>query len=71
MKPSKIRDQSVEELRNEEDRLKEEIFKLRFQNAIGQLDNPIKLRIIRKDLARVKTVLNEKSRAEAKSSVKG
>lgn len=71
MKPSKIRDQSVEELRNEEDRLKEEIFKLRFQNAIGQLDNPIKLRIIRKDLARVKTVLNEKSRAEAKSSAKG
>jgi large subunit ribosomal protein L29 len=71
MKPSKIREQSVEELRNEEDRLKEEIFKLRFQNAIGQLDNPIKLRIIRKDLARVKTILNEKSHAEAKSSAKG
>jgi large subunit ribosomal protein L29 len=65
MKPSKIREQSVEELENEESKLKEQIFKLRFQNAIGQLDNPLKLRTVRKDLARVKTILHEKRRAQA------
>ena len=65
MKPSKIREQSVRELKNEEERLEQQIFKLRFQNAVGQLDNPLKLRVVRRDLARVKTILNEKRRAEA------
>jgi large subunit ribosomal protein L29 len=65
MKPSKIRDQSVQELDNERTRLEEQIFKLRFQNAVGQLDNPLKLRTVRRDLARVRTILNEKGRAQA------
>ena len=64
MKPSKIRDQSVPELENERTRLEEQIFKLRFQNAVGQLDNPLKLRTVRRDLARVRTILNEKRRAQ-------
>ena len=65
MKPSKIRDQSVQELENERTRLEEQIFKLRFQNAVGQLDNPLKLRMVRRDLARVRTIMNEKLRAQA------
>ncbi len=65
MKPSKIRDQSVQELENERTRLEEQIFKLRFQNAVGQLDNPLKLRTVRRDLARVRTIMNEKLRAQA------
>ncbi len=68
MKPSKIRDQSVQELENERTRLEEQIFKLRFQNAVGQLDNPLKLRTVRRDLARVRTIMNEKRRAQASAS---
>ncbi len=71
MKPAKIREQNVQELLNEEGRLEEQIFKLRFQNAVGQLDNPLKLRVVRRDLARVKTILNEKRRAEADASTSG
>lgn len=65
MKPSKIRDQSIQELENERTRLEEQIFKLRFQNAVGQLDNPLKIRTVRRDLARVRTIMNEKLRAQA------
>ena len=65
MKASKLREQSVSELQQEESKLEEQIFKLRFQFAIGQADNPMKIRLARKDLARVKTVINEKRRAES------
>ncbi len=65
MKPSKFREQGVPELEAEQSRLEEQIFKLRFQNAVGQLDNALKLRIVRRDLARVKTILNEKRRDRA------
>ena len=71
MKPSKIRDHSVPELELEESNLKEQIFKLRFQFAIGQADNPMKIRQARKDLARVKTILNEKRRASARPESEG
>ncbi len=64
MKPSKIRDLSLPELETERGRLEQQIFKLRFQNAVGQLDNPLKLRMVRRDLARVRTILNEKLRAQ-------
>ena len=63
MKPGKIRDRSIEELELEEAKLKEQLFKLRFQVVIGQAENPLKIRTTRKDLARVKTILNEKRRA--------
>ena len=65
MKASKFREHSVAELEQEESKLKEQIFKLRFQFAIGQADNPMKIRLARKDLARVKTILNQKRRAES------
>ena len=51
----------VEELNKKLKDLKEELFNLRFQNAINQLDNPHKIADVKKDIARVKTILNEKN----------
>ena len=60
MKPSKIREMTEAELENELTNLKNELFKLRFQSATNQLDNPMKINAIRKDIARVKTVISER-----------
>ena len=60
MKPSEIRDKSVAELNEELVALKEELFKLRFQHAINQLENPLKLQSVKRDIARVKTILRER-----------
>lgn len=60
MKASKLREMSVEELQDEVSTLSEQLFKLRFQKATGQLDNVMKFRQVRRDLARIKTVLTEK-----------
>jgi len=60
MKPAKVREMGTEELKTKEQDLQEQLFRLRVQKSIGQLDNAIKLREIRRDIARVKTVLREK-----------
>ena len=60
MKPSKIREMTEAELENELTNLKNELFKLRFQSATNQLDNPMRINAIRKDIARVKTVISER-----------
>jgi large subunit ribosomal protein L29 len=60
MKPAKVRELGTEELKAKERELKEQLFRLRVQKSIGQLDNAIKLRDTRRDIARVKTVLKEK-----------
>ena len=65
MKAKELRDMTVIELGSKLNELKGELFNLRFQLATGQLDNPVKLRFIRKDIARVKTNLNEKQKANA------
>ena len=68
MKPQQVRDMSEDELRGKERELQEQIFKLRFQKSIGQLDNGMKMREIRRDIARVKTVLRQKeSRASGRA----
>ena len=67
MKPEKIREMSEADLRNREKELKEQLFKLRFQKAIGQLDNALKVRETRRDIARVKTILKETQAAPARS----
>ncbi|MBQ1225652.1 MAG: 50S ribosomal protein L29 [Clostridia bacterium] len=59
MKASEIRKMSVEELEKELAGLKEELFNLRFKHAINQLDNPHKIADVRKDIARVMTILHE------------
>ena len=60
MKPHKIREFSDEELRQKEEELTEQLFKLRFQTATGQMDNPQKLKLVRRDIARIKTVKRER-----------
>jgi large subunit ribosomal protein L29 len=60
MKPAEIRELSVAELNQKLSDLKAELFNLRFQHAINQLDNPLRLQLVRKDIARVKTVIREK-----------
>jgi len=64
MKPNKVREMSNVELENELSNLKAQLFKLRFQSATNQLDNPLQIKSVRKDIARVKTVLRERELAE-------
>lgn len=65
MKAKELTEMTVSELGTKMSELKGELFNLRFQLATGQLDNPVKLRFIRKDIARVKTILNEKQKANS------
>lgn len=60
MKATELREHTVEELRDKETELAEQLFALRLQKVTGQLDNPAKMVSVRKDLARVLTVLEEK-----------
>jgi large subunit ribosomal protein L29 len=60
MKPSKVREMGTEQLQTKVLELQQQLFRLRVQQSIGQLDNAIKLRETRRDIARVKTVLREK-----------
>ena len=59
MKASKIRELSLEEKVRKANDLKEELFNLRFQHEIGQLDNPQKMKQIKREIARVKTIIKE------------
>lgn len=56
-----LREKNPEELRRREGELREQLFRLRMQQAIGQLDDALKLRRTRRDIARVKTILKQKS----------
>ncbi|MDR3120831.1 MAG: 50S ribosomal protein L29 [Clostridiales bacterium] len=60
MKASEVREKSQIELEQELGALKSELFKLRFQLATNQLDNPMKLKDVKKSIARVRTVLRER-----------
>jgi large subunit ribosomal protein L29 len=60
LKAATLRDKTVDELVQQEEALREQIFKLRFQKAAGQAENPQRISLVRKDLARVLTVLREK-----------
>lgn len=60
MKPAKLRDMTSEELQVKEHQLTDRIFRLRFQIAANQVENPAQVHLLRKDLARVKTILREK-----------
>lgn len=61
-----IREINNADLLVEIDTLKEELFNLRFQQAIGQLENPSRLREIRKTIARIKTVITERELSDSK-----
>jgi large subunit ribosomal protein L29 len=60
MKPKELREFSDEELRVQLKTLKEQLFRLRFQLATAQLDNPMRIRQVKKDIARVHTILRER-----------
>ena len=62
MKVDEIRELGVDELRTREKELDDQLFRLRIQKSMGQLEAPAKVRGVRKDLARVKTILREKSK---------
>ncbi len=61
MKTTEIRDLSVAELNQKLADLKAELFNLRFQHAINQLENPMRLKAVKKDIARIMTIIREKA----------
>jgi large subunit ribosomal protein L29 len=65
MKVDKIRNLTEEELRNQEGELADQLFKLKFQLNMGQTESLKKIRGLRKDIARVKTILGERERSTA------
>ncbi len=67
MKAADIRDMTVDQLDDELLKLKKEQFNLRFQTATGQLENTVRVRQVRRDIARVKTIKSEKLKAEAQA----
>jgi large subunit ribosomal protein L29 len=65
MKASEVRDLSERELDEKLSDLKAELFNLRFQHAINQLENPMRLNHVKKDIARVKTIIRQRETAPA------
>lgn len=65
MKIAELRGQSADELLRKEQDLRKELFNLRFQKATGEIENPMRIRTLRKDIARVLTVLTEKQHKDA------
>jgi len=65
MKAKVLRDQSADELKNTLGTLEEQLFKLRFQKSTGQIEDPTKISQVRRDIARVQTVLNERQQESA------
>lgn len=63
MKPAEIREMSTDEIRSRVDQLKEELFRLRFRSATMELESPILMRTLRRDVARLNTVLRERELA--------
>ncbi|HZA26033.1 MAG TPA: 50S ribosomal protein L29 [Actinomycetota bacterium] len=68
-RPAELRDLPDDELHSRVDAAKEELFNLRFQLATGQLDNPMRIKQVRHDLARLLTLLRERELQEAEAEV--
>ncbi|MGA0923740.1 MAG: 50S ribosomal protein L29 [Rhodobacteraceae bacterium] len=65
MNAQELRDKTPDQLREQLTALKKEAFNLRFQQATGQLENTARVRVVRRDVARVMSILNEKAAAAA------
>jgi large subunit ribosomal protein L29 len=65
MKAADLREKTPDQLRDQLASLKKEAFNLRFQKATGQLENTSRMQVVRRDAARVKTILNQKAAAAA------
>ncbi len=66
MKPKEFRDLSADEMLQKEKDLTEELFNLRFQSAMGQLENTMRIKQVKKDIARVKTIFKELRKGQGK-----
>ncbi|MBQ6899921.1 MAG: 50S ribosomal protein L29 [Firmicutes bacterium] len=67
MELKKMRELTEVELKAELEKMKKELFNLRFQHVTGQLENPVKMRELKKDIARVKTIIKEKELAKVQA----
>jgi len=68
MKAVELRELSIDEVKEKLSEMEEEMFNLRFQAKMGQLSNPVRMRIVKRDIARIKTIINEHSREQATSA---
>jgi large subunit ribosomal protein L29 len=66
VKTSELRALTVDELKRKESDLRKELFNLRFQRATGEIENPMRIRAVRKDIARILTVVTEKTKSGKK-----
>ncbi len=66
MKPSELKAMTIEELIKKEQDLRKELFNLRFQQATGEIENPLRIRAVKKDIAKVLTIMTEKSNQSRK-----
>ncbi len=64
-KTSELRELTVEELKHEEKDLRKELFNLKFQKTTGEIENPLRIRHVRKNIARILTIVSEKSKAKS------
>jgi large subunit ribosomal protein L29 len=71
MDPRELREMTLDELREKHRQFKEELFNLRFQNAIGQLGNTSRIKEVRRTIARILTVMREKEVAPGRAGVRG
>jgi len=65
VKPSEIKAMTVDELTRKEYDLRKELFNLRFQQATGEIENPMRIRTVRKNIARVLTIRSEKLKVKS------
>jgi large subunit ribosomal protein L29 len=63
MKIKELNDMSPDELKHKHEELVDQLFKLRFQKSLGQLESPMKVKNVRRDIARIKTLLNRRPKA--------
>ncbi len=68
MKAKEVRELSTAEIREKIEGWEEELFNLRFQAKMGQLSNPLRMKMVRRDIARAKTIINELKRAPQQSN---
>lgn len=59
-----LREKNLDDLRSRERDLREQLFKLRFQRATGRVENPMKMRQVRREIAQIQTLLNERASAQ-------
>lgn len=67
MELNKMREMTAVELNAELETMKKELFNLRFQHVTGQLENPVKMREVKKNIARIKTIIREKELENAQA----